>query len=49
MMCSYCKKIRMEDDEWIDVEVYIQAYTMAKLSHGYCEDCLKEIEDKIGT
>ncbi len=46
-MCSYCKKIRMEDGKWVEVEKYIESHTTAQLSHGYCEDCLEEIEDKI--
>ncbi len=46
-MCSYCKKIRMEDREWVEVEKYIEPHTTAQHSHGYCEDCLEEIKDKI--
>ncbi len=46
-MYSYCNKIRMEDREWVGVDKYIESHTTTQRSHGYCEDCLEEIKDKI--
>lgn len=40
-ICSYCKKIQMEDGKWDAVENYINSHTIATLSHGCCGDCLK--------
>jgi PAS domain-containing protein len=42
-ICSYCKKIQMEDGRWKVVEDYINSHTIAELSHGCCSDCLKQV------
>ncbi len=42
-ICSYCKKIQMEDGKWKDVDDYIGSHTIAELSHGCCSDCLKQV------
>ncbi len=41
-ICSYCKKIQMEDGKWQAVDDYIRSHTIAKLSHGCCDDCFKQ-------
>ena len=41
-ICSYCKKIRDEGEEWQPMEKYIQARSAAKFTHGICPDCLRE-------
>lgn len=41
-LCSYCKKIRVDDDHWEPVDVYIQAHSEANISHGICPECMKE-------
>ena len=41
-ICSYCKKIKMEDGKWKAVEDYINSHTIAQLSHGCCNDCIKQ-------
>jgi phosphoserine phosphatase RsbU/P len=38
-ICSYCKNIRDEKDEWHPVEEYINHQTHAELSHGICPSC----------
>ena len=38
-ICSYCRKIRNEDGEWLSIEAYLQKRTGAKMSHGICEEC----------
>ena len=38
-ICSYCKKIRDEDAQWMGVERYINRQTGADLSHGICPTC----------
>lgn len=48
--CSYCKKIRDEDGQWINFDVYLHKHTGADFSHGICEEChehiLKNLEHK---
>jgi hypothetical protein len=41
-ICSYCKKIRDDSEEWQPMEQYIQARSAAKFSHGICPDCLRK-------
>ncbi len=38
-ICSYCKKIRGDQNYWHQVESYIARHTEAKFSHGICPDC----------
>jgi len=46
-MCSYCHKIRVEDESWVDVATYIYKNTEADVSHGICPDCLREHFPKV--
>ena len=41
-ICSFCKKIRTENNIWIPLEEYVHWHTEAELSHGYCPDCMRE-------
>lgn len=38
-ICSYCRKVRDDDDFWHHVEAYIHAHTGSRFSHGVCPDC----------
>lgn len=38
-ICSYCKKIRDDQNYWEQVESYIAKHTEAQFSHGICPDC----------
>ncbi len=38
-ICSYCKKIRAEDSNWEEVEVYISEHTDTMFSHSICPSC----------
>ncbi|MFZ2197205.1 MAG: hypothetical protein WAV13_05685 [Thermodesulfovibrionales bacterium] len=37
-ICSYCKKIRKEN-EWTSLEKYMSDHSEALFSHGLCPDC----------
>jgi hypothetical protein len=41
-ICSYCKKIRDQKDQWQVMEKYIMDRSEATFSHGICPDCLSE-------
>ncbi len=41
-ICSFCKKIRNDQDYWEQVDVYIERHTSAQFSHGVCDACMKE-------
>lgn len=38
-ICSYCKKIRRDDDAWEQLEHYITKHSEAEFSHGVCPEC----------
>jgi PAS domain S-box-containing protein len=47
-ICSYCKKIRNDDNYWETVEAYLSAHTNAKFSHSICPHCYRhEIEPQF--
>jgi len=42
-ICAWCKKIRTESGEWIELESYITANSEAHFSHGVCSECLPRL------
>jgi phosphoserine phosphatase RsbU/P len=38
-ICTYCKRIRDESQEWSQVEDYVARRTEAQFSHGICPEC----------
>jgi len=46
-ICSYCKRIRADDQYWIQVESYIAERSDAQFSHGICPPCASELERDI--
>ena len=42
-ICSYCKRIRSDEDYWQQVETYVADRTDAEFSHGVCPDCLEKM------
>jgi sigma-B regulation protein RsbU (phosphoserine phosphatase) len=42
-ICSYCKRIRGDENYWERVESYISEHTDAKFSHGICPECYKTV------
>lgn len=41
-LCSFCKRIRDENNEWQTMEDYIGKHSEAMFSHGFCPDCGKK-------
>lgn len=39
-MCSYCKRIRSDQNYWEQLECYITEHSDAEFSHGICPACL---------
>ncbi len=44
-ICSYCKRIRSDQDYWEQVESYITEHTGVLFSHGICPSCLVKVMD----
>ena len=38
-ICSYCRKIRDDENYWHNVESYIAEHTNSRFSHGICPSC----------
>lgn len=47
-LCSWCKKVRLEDQTWVEVEEAVENLKLfdktelPRLSHGACDICFKE-------
>ncbi len=42
-ICSYCRKIRDDEDFWDTVESYISRHTLSRFSHGVCPTCMETV------
>ena len=38
-ICSYCKKVRDDQNYWQQVETYIEGHSDAQFTHGICPEC----------
>jgi PAS domain S-box-containing protein len=48
-ICSYCRKIRDDENYWHTVENYISEHTMTRFSHSICPSCMAtEVESQLG-
>ena len=57
-MCSFCKKVRMPDNEWVEAEVAVERLSLFDtrwlplISHGVCQPCydavFKELRNMTG-
>jgi len=41
-ICSYCKKIRDDQNYWQQVEQYISKHSEVQFSHGICPECFEK-------
>jgi sigma-B regulation protein RsbU (phosphoserine phosphatase) len=46
-ICSYCKRIRGDDQYWQSVDAYIAEHSDAEFSHGICPPCFEKAEKEI--
>jgi hypothetical protein len=42
-ICSYCKKIRDDQNYWQQLEGYISERTGSDFSHSVCPDCYRRV------
>ena len=42
-LCSSCKKVRDDNGSWNQLEAYIQNHSDAKITHGICPECMKQL------
>jgi len=41
-ICSYCHRIRNDEETWEKLEKYITNHSEAKFSHGICPECMEK-------
>lgn len=46
-ICSVCKKIRDQSNQWLKLERYISNHSQARFSHGYCPDCEEQCRQEF--
>lgn len=47
-ICSYCRRIRDDENYWQTVESYISSHTKTRFSHGICPSCMDlEVEPQL--
>src|SRR5205085_12333005 len=46
-ICSYCKRIRGDDQYWQQVEGYVAEHSEAQFSHGICPPCYEKVSAEI--
>jgi phosphoserine phosphatase RsbU/P len=42
-ICSYCKKVRSDQDYWEQVDHYVAQHTDVQFSHGICPTCYETV------
>ena len=47
-ICSYCKRIRDDNDYWQQLECYVSEHTNAQFSHGICPSCFDHARAQMG-
>jgi sigma-B regulation protein RsbU (phosphoserine phosphatase) len=47
-ICSYCKRIRDDNDYWQQLECYVSEHTNAQFSHGICPACFDYAQNQLG-
>jgi PAS domain S-box-containing protein len=45
-ICSYCRKIRDDENYWQNVESYITTHTGTQFSHGICPSCYTAVMEQ---
>jgi hypothetical protein len=46
-ICTYCKKIKLDNQSWEQMEKYVSEHSHAEFSHGICPDCFKRVVGEL--
>ena len=47
-ICSYCRRVRNDQNYWGQMEAYLVEHSDLKLSHGVCDDCFDKQAADLG-
>lgn len=42
LVCSFCKRVRVGENEWVPIEQYVTEHSDAVFSHGLCPECMEK-------
>lgn len=48
-ICAWCKKIRNDQNYWVEVESYLSQHSDAQFTHGMCPDCFEKSMNELGS
>lgn len=48
-ICSYCKRVRDDQNYWQQVDHYVTQHSEAQFSHGICPKCYETVSAEFGT
>ncbi|HBG19366.1 MAG TPA: hypothetical protein DDY32_08855, partial [Desulfobulbaceae bacterium] len=46
-ICASCKRIRDDQGNWTQMELYIKNHSEAEFSHGLCPECARKLYPEI--
>lgn len=46
-VCSCCRKIRVDEDLWEQMDEYVSEHSLALISHGLCPHCFERMKQEI--
>lgn len=46
-ICASCKRIRDEEGQWIQMELFFQQHGKLEFTHGCCPDCLRKLYPEV--
>ena len=47
VVCSSCRKIRVDEHLWEQLDEYVSEHSLAAISHGICPACFEQISKEI--
>jgi hypothetical protein len=47
-MCSYCKRVRNDQNYWDQIEGYLSKHSDLQSSHGVCDECFNKHAASFG-
>lgn len=46
-VCAECRKIRVQEEVWEQLDEYISDHSLALISHGICPHCFEKKQEEI--
>lgn len=47
VVCSSCRKIRVDEDVWEHMDKYVHEHSLALISHGLCPHCFDQAKREL--